>query len=126
MKAFSLAATFWIALGPGSAYAGYINNKTDWDSLLLTQKGAYAIGAFDLWHQTYEDGETFAYKSDVADCVADLGLKSSDLATVIETEYADLPHWEKPPFALLLSGLRKVCLSQVNRARSLRGEGPLQ
>jgi hypothetical protein len=126
MKLTAVIGLIVAVSGANDASAGYVNNKSTWDPLSQAQKEAYAMGAFDIWHLTDADADTLAYKNDIADCVVGLSLTSTQLVRAIDTEYNDLSSWDRPPIAVLLSGLRKVCLAQVNRARAERGETPLQ
>ena len=126
MKLTSAIGFVIVVLGASAASAGYVGNKSDWDVMSDVQRQAYAMGAFDIWAQTDADAETLTYKKDIFDCASGLSLDSDQLVQVINAEYGDLSSWELPPFSVMLSGLRKVCLAHVNRARAERGDAPLQ
>lgn len=114
-----------LAINPMQA-ATFLNKKADWDKLSGLEQLGYVMGVFD-WNQVGVTGETlYSYRTDLGNCVVDLGLTSNHMIEIVNSEYSDLSKWDMPPYGVLSDGLRKVCLAHINSARVGRGEAPLE
>ena len=121
-----LTGAVLIAILGSHASAGFMDNKGMWDNLSIRAQETYVMGAFDTYIGLfYDDPDERAYQMDVISCTADLNINSTALLKIVNQEYSDLSSWERPPVSMLLSGLRKVCLDHMNRARAARGEPAL-
>ncbi|MDB5243573.1 MAG: hypothetical protein JWP57_4198 [Spirosoma sp.] len=127
MKIFRWAVPFLAALGVYSSLdaATFLNTKADWDRMSVVEQSAYVMGAFDNSQMVRLGDGKNTFSTDLGRCVTDLGLTSKHMIDAVNAQYSDLSMWEFPPYAVLGMGLRKVCLAHINRARSERGEAPL-
>lgn len=81
------------------------------------------MGLYDFQMTVHPGNEdTLQYYEDVNDCVIELELRAGDLIAIVDKGYEELENWERPPVAVYLSGIRRVCLANINRARAARGE----
>ena len=100
---FALASTAW---------AGFINHKTDWDSMPPLQKIGYVQGVFDEQTMllTSDDEEVIRLKKHRSACVANMGMTPQGLIELIDTTYRnDVSIWRFPPNIALIAGLYKMC-----------------
>jgi len=116
-----------LVLAAGTAQAGYIETKTEWDGLDRLLKIGYVTGYVDGFSTKFtDDGEAGSrYKGDLAQCLIDTDVRGGALADIVEKGYEDLDNWSKGPTEVLLSGLHRVCWSKMNAYRAARGEDPL-
>ena len=101
-----MSVTFGLAT---AAQAGFINNKSTWDSLSWEVKQGYAMGKFDdLVMGSYNDGAREKRRKEAfRECAYRIKLTAQDMVEIINTEYKDLASWQFPP--LLMKGLCTVC-----------------
>lgn len=126
IRSITLAAVVACNTGQASAdvYA-FTKNKVSWDSLPPHVQSGLVIGAWDALVTITNTPETSKYFADLSVCVGEMDLKTTDFVAIVDREYEALENWARPPVAMLLGGLRKVCLQHMNAARSMRGEPPL-
>jgi len=104
----------------------YVGGKVTWDGLNDSAKRGYVLGAFDAGQTLYQGSLVNQYVMDIGQCVLDMQLSAHQLVEIVESEYSDLSKWDESANALLQSGLRKVCLGHMNRARAARGDKPIE
>ena len=108
MKHLLLILSFTLGLTT-VAQAGFVNNKSTWDSMSLEVKYGYVMGMYDdLVAGYYNDGAREKNrKKGFRECATRLNLSAIDMVEIIDTEYKDLASWQYPP--LLMKGLCTVC-----------------
>jgi hypothetical protein len=114
----------WSCFSPASA--DFIGGKAHWDELHASGKVGYVMGAYDVGKIPYVGSPVYRYVVDRGNCVSDMELSAIQLVEIVESEYSDLSKWDKPANNILSSGLRKICLDHMNRARAERGDRPLE
>ena len=100
---FSLSCPVW---------AGYVNNKTDWDKMPYAQKLGYAQGAFDehTMATTYDNNMMRDLKEHRLDCLVNMGMTSVGIVELIDNMYSnDVGIWQFPPNIAMIQGLHKMC-----------------
>jgi hypothetical protein len=108
------------------AAADAISNRKAWDNLDARSKRFYALGLLEGF-LIIGPFDTDNFKSDLYKCIADLGFEMEDFANVVDQQYSLAPgNWERPPTEMLFSGVREICLMQVNKSRIDRGQQPLE
>lgn len=113
-------------LCPMMVHAGFVDNKVQWDAITLQNKHGYVMGVYDeTMVQVTGQDQLNRFKNDLSDCAISLGLGSVQLTEIVDNEYKELQNWELPVVLVLSTGLRKVCLASINRARTVRGEVPM-
>jgi hypothetical protein len=105
------------------AVAGFIENRSQWNSLSEAQKSAYAMGLLDARVQVADSTSEFAASNAARlACLIELGITSSDLATIIDEGYArNAERWSAPPIGVLLMETNVVCRTQLNAAMERGG-----
>lgn len=117
MRLAALALSFALTVTQATA-SDYIVNKGAWERLSDDAQLGYALGALDQFSAIgaldlqRPDG-TSANADWIYACRDDLLIFGVHLVEIIETEYETLENWDRPPWAMLLSGLRKVCRNYV-------------
>ena len=108
------------------AWAGYVENRTQWNALDAQRKADYSMGLFDgLAQVSPTDRVGIAHFRARSECVTALGITSSDLALLIDEGYAaDAGTWSLGPLAILLRQTNRVCRSQINAAVIAAGGEP--
>ena len=94
------------------AWSGFINNKSDWDSLGSQSKAIYAIGAHDsvTEHDAGDSNLTTKLRRHRVSCVINNGLNGFKLAELIDSVYrSDVSTWSVPPNVVMNFGLAKMC-----------------
>lgn len=124
VKSACVVVAVWSCFG--SAFAqNFISGKVAWDALSDSARVGYVMGVFDRG-RLFEPGELSSphnkYIADIGKCAGDMGLTSTQMVEIVVSEYSDLSNWATPPSAALITGLRKVCLAHMNRARTERGD----
>lgn len=105
----------------------FLCNRSDWAMQNEAVKIGFVMGVInEATTLLFEAPETSKYRHDLASCLLDLQLTASDLIDVVDQQYQDLSNWEEGPSSMLNQGLRKACLSHMNRARAARGDEPLK
>lgn len=122
-----VSATVAFSLGIAAmARADAISNREAWDSLDQNAKSFYALGMLEGF-LIVGPFDTDNFKSDLYNCVADLSMGMEDLAKVIDQQYSlASENWGRPPTEMLFSGVREICLMQINKRRIDRGQQPLE
>ena len=108
----TLISIAWFSLMTLPSFAGFINNKTQWDSLPADAKAVYAMGLFDesvtvlgLDHEVVS-----GIRNGKNSCAYNNDMSGPDLAELIDTMYRnDVALWSKPPQNVLHRGLLKMC-----------------
>lgn len=105
--------------------AGYINNKAEWNR--LDDKHSYVMGVFDgLAVSTTDSKEDQAYFFGWNRCSQENGLTSLEFVQMVDQVYAeDVANWSLPPLSMMLKGLNRLCLTQLNEEREELGLPPL-
>lgn len=108
------------------AWAGFIANRGQWNSLGQAQKAAYVMGLFDARAQVASGNDVHQAVMDARQqCIVDAGMNSDDLVTLIDDGYAaDASVWTYPPVAIMLQQTNKVCRVQLNEALIAAGQQP--
>jgi len=116
MRAFIIAVS--IALAASPAWAGFVENRRQWNELTDAQKSAYAMGLLDARVQVSDASpEIVAINDARLVCLVELGIRSTDLATIIDEGYTrDPERWSYAPVAILLQETNAVCRTQLNAA----------
>lgn len=108
--------------------AGFVMNRTSWDSMSASDQESYLMGAFD-YQMTYftTDSQTeTASKNGIANCVLDLKLNSGSLRRIVNDAYAaDVEVYTYAPGILLYRQLIRMCRTHVNAERAKSGLKPL-
>lgn len=118
--------TVVVAIGSASpASAGYINNKAEWNR--LDDKHSYVMGVFDgLAVSTSDSKEDQAYFFGWNRCSQENGLTSLEFVQMVDQVYAeDVSNWSLPPLSMMLKGLNRLCVTQLNEEREDLGLPPL-
>ena len=106
---FRLAA-FLIALSSTSIFAGFINDKNDWDLLTDAAKTGYVFGIFDLTTGISNgDNEQDLLNKKLYQCAVEKGMKDENFFELIEQGYSSRSTKKHPPFLYLIDGLQKLC-----------------
>ena len=118
-----VTAVFLLGVSTFTA-ADAISNRRAWDNLDARAKSFYALGMLEGF-LVIGPFDTDHFNSDLYKCIADLALGMEDFAKVIDQQYSIAPgNWERPPTEMLFSGVREICLTQVNKSRIDRGQQP--
>jgi hypothetical protein len=106
---FRLAALL-IALSSTSVFAGFINDKNDWDLLTDAAKTGYVFGIFDLTTGISNgDNEQDLLNKKLYQCAVEKGMKDENFFELIEQGYSSRSTKKHPPFLYLIDGLQKLC-----------------
>ena len=103
---------FIVLLLTSPVWAGYVNNKTDWDRMPYAQKLGYAQGAVDehTMMTTFDNDEIIALKEHRLDCLVNMGMTSVGIVELIDNMYSnDVGIWQFPPNIAMIQGLHKMC-----------------
>jgi len=93
-------------------WAGFVNNKTDWDGMSYSQKLGYVQGAFDehTLLSTQDSDEMTALKEHRMNCVVDMRMSSAGMVELIDNMYRnDVGIWQYSPNIAMIQGLYKMC-----------------
>lgn len=116
-------------LAPGRAdAAGFIMNRTSWDSMSANSQENYLMGVFDYSQTQFTtDGKLeAATKAAVATCALDLKLNGGQLRKIVNEAYArDSGSYAYGPAVLLYRELITVCRTYVNGERVRAGFKPI-
>lgn len=115
MKKLLLILSFTLGLAT-TAQAGYIKNKIQWAELSESNKQAYAMGLVDQYVHIFRISEIWLDQTlHHRNCIADLGMKPSNLVELIDTQYnKDVSSWQVNPTIILQQALVALCGSHKN------------
>lgn len=107
------------------ASAGFINNKADWNR--LDDQFSYSMGLFDsLAVAAPESLEDQSYFFGWNRCSQENNLTGVEFVQMIDQGYAvDVANWSLPPLSMMLKGLNRLCVTQINEERREVGLDPL-
>ena len=116
MREFMIAVTLVVIASP--AWAGFVENRRQWNELTPSQKSAYAMGLLDARVQVSDASpEIVAMNEARLECLVELGIVSTDLPTIIDEGYArDAERWSVAPIGVLLQETNAICRTQLNAA----------
>ncbi|SDY84878.1 hypothetical protein [Citreimonas salinaria] len=104
--------------------AAFVGNRSAWTQLDALGQFRYVQGFVDGWlGMDAGNPEMNQYMDDIRSCVIEMGLTARDFTEIVENQYEDLSNWEKPPYVMIIQGVREVCIGSINRARADRGQG---
>lgn len=95
-----------------SSHAGFISNKSSWDSLSDSQKQAYVMGLvdFDTTFFTTDDAKEVDRKDQTLNCLIDGGISSRMIADAMDQQYMkDQSSWIHPPFGSYRRAINDIC-----------------
>jgi hypothetical protein len=121
-----LVAVVLLLLPAVATAQGFVVRKAQWDEMNDWAKDAYVAGYLDGLATPFVGSEAqTSFVDDVFRCIFDLKMTTQSVVVVVNSEYETLENWDKGPYAVILSGLRKVCLGKINDYRRERGEPAL-
>lgn len=116
-------------LAPVSAHAaGFIMNRTTWDTMSADSQANYVMGVFDYGQTRFITDTKLesATKTGVATCALDLKLNGGALSKIVNEAYArDVEVNAYGPAVLLHRQLLLLCRTYVNQERVKAGFEPL-
>ncbi|WP_426017371.1 hypothetical protein [Brevundimonas sp. DWR2-3-1b1] len=122
----AIAAAMAVALTAGSAHAGFVTNRVQWNAL-GDRKGDYVMGIIDqmsLIDPTSPYGR--ANTEGVLACLKDLDLNNQSIVQIIDEGYArDASTWGDIPVIVLNREFTTICRSHMDAKRIEAGLNPL-
>lgn len=119
----TLIAAAMMAAISSPSWAGFVENRAQWNALGKARQADYVMGLLDsMTIADIGDPLSEANAFGIFDCTRSLGLNNIDLVTIIDEGYArDAARWGDFPAVVLTQELFRVCRTQINARRAPHG-----
>lgn len=128
IQRFCRFATVLSAFIPCAAFAGYVQNFSDWKQAPPELQGSYLQGVLDGWLQGSDRGESSwitARRKGLNKCLSEQKIDHTMLIESVNSHYkAHNADWRLPPSVVLKDVVQGICLADINSERAAIGLDP--